>query len=351
MKPPGSRKASLKQLLEDRQKSIHPGAFGNSPSDLIRLERLESGGDLPLVVKPALKGIRLSEWASSSRPLIEELLIKNGALLFRDFKVDSIEEFERLALALSDGLLEYKERSSPRRPVKDRVYTSTDYPEDQRIFLHNENSYQHSWPMKILFFCETPASKGGETPIADCRRILKRINPAIVDLFSQKQWMYVRNFGDGFGLPWETVFQTNDKSLVEEHCRRNGIGVEWTEGNRLRLRSTLPALSRHPGTGEMIWFNHATFFHVSTLDAAMRDGLRAGFNEEDLPANTYYGDGSAIDDSILDELRRAYEDEKVVFPWQRSDVLLLDNMLAAHGRNSYQGPRNILVAMCDPVSR
>ena len=29
--------------------------------------------------------------------------------------------------------------------------------------------------------------------------------------------MYVRNFGDGFGLDWRTVFQTDDRAAVEAH--------------------------------------------------------------------------------------------------------------------------------------
>ncbi len=350
MKESGARKPSLKELMAGKKASL-PKPFAISPSDFITLERLCPQSDLPMMVRPALEGVRLSVWGRINRAFIEENLLRYGGLLFRDFKVDSMEEFESFALALSGSLLEYKERSSPRRQVHGNLYTLTDYPPDRRIFLHNENSYQHSWPMKILFFCETPAQAGGETPIADCRRILRLINPAIRERFWKRQWMYVRNFGDGFGLPWQNVFQTTDKAVVEDHCRRDGIEFYWRDKDRLRLRSVLPAMTKHPGIGDLIWFNHATFFHVSTLESPMRESLMAGFKQEDLPTNTYYGDGSAIEDSVLNELRLIYESEKVVFAWKRGDVLLLDNMLTAHGRNAYVGARNILVAMCSPVSR
>lgn len=46
--------------------------------------------------------------------------------------------------------------------------------------------------------------------------------------------MYMRNFGDGFGLPWQTVFQTTEKAKVEAYCRIHDIKVEWKEGERLR---------------------------------------------------------------------------------------------------------------------
>ena len=205
--------------------------------------------------------------------------------------------------------------------------------------------------MKILFYCERPAQQGGETPIADCRKVLTRIGPRIVERFLDKKWMYVRNFGDGFGLPWQSVFQTSDKRVVEEHCRRNGIEAEWKEGDRLRLRTILPAMTRHPVTGEMVWFNHATFFHVSTLEERVRESLTSEFRHEDLPTNTYYGDGSAIEETVLDQLRAAYNENRVAFSWREGDVLLLDNMLVAHGRNPYVGARKILVAMGESCSR
>ncbi len=340
----------LKERLTARRGAITPRPFSNSQEDFIKVEYLDSGSELPVVIKPKLNGVRLSAWAASNRPLIESQLLKHAGVLFRDFKVDSVEEFQTFAATVSDQLLEYKERSSPRSHVKENVYTSTDYPADQSIFLHNENSYQRSWPMKILFFCETPALSGCETPLADCRKVLRRLAPGLRERFLEKQWMYVRNFGNGFGLPWQTVFQTSDKSVVEAHCRKRRITAEWKEGDRLRLRSVLPAMTKHPKTGEMIWFNHATFFHVTTLEKTLRESLMVEFKEEDLPTNTYYGDGSEIEDAVLEELRRAYEEEKVVFPWRQGDVLLLDNMLAAHGRNPYVGTRRVLVAMAEPFS-
>ena len=69
------------------------------------------------------------------------------------------------------------------------------------------------------------------------------------------------------------------------------------------------------------------------------------FEIEDLPRNVYFGDGSVIDDSVVDELREVYRKLAVNFPWQEGDILMLDNMLSAHGRNPYTGPRKILVTM------
>jgi alpha-ketoglutarate-dependent taurine dioxygenase len=322
-----------------------------SEDELIRTRLLEGGGDLPLVITPAASGINLEAWAASNREFIDAKLLSHGAILFRGFDVNTAADFRRLISVSSGELLEYKERSSPRSHVADNIYTSTEYPPDQRIFLHNENSYQQSWPLKIFFFCDHPPSQGGETPIADCRKVLRRISPETQERFKSKKIMYVRNFGSGFGLPWQTVFQTQDKAKAEQHCRLQAIEWEWLDGDRLRTRQIRPVFATHPRTQESVWFNHTAFFHISTLNKSIAAALLREFKEEDLPANTYYGDGSGIEPEVLDELREAYSREAVAFPWEKGDVLMLDNMFTAHGRAPFTGTRRILVGMAEMIKR
>jgi alpha-ketoglutarate-dependent taurine dioxygenase len=322
-----------------------------SKGNLVRSECLRPDGLLPLVVQPGVNGIDPAAWATTNRPWIEQKLSVHGGVLFRGFNITSVELFRRFIAAVAGTEpLAYGERSSPRMAVGDNIYTSTDYPPTESIFLHNENSYQQSWPMYIFFYCATPASDGGETPIADCRKVYERISPNVRERFIGRKWMYVRNFGDGFGLPWQTVFQTNEPSIVEEHCREHGIRAEWRSGNRLRISAIRNAVATHPRTGEPVWFNHATFFHVTTLQPSIRDALMTDYEGADLPTNTFYGDGTPIEPEVLDQLRDAYRRETVVFSWQANDVLLLDNMLAAHGRAPYTGERKVLVGMAHPYS-
>lgn len=326
-------------------------AISLSQEELVRTGPLRPGQRLPLVMQPGVRGLSLLTWAAGHAAHVEQKLHEHGAILFRNFGVSDAEGFEQFIRAVSGELLEYRERSSPRSRVADNVYTSTDYPKEYAIFLHNENSYQQVWPLKLFFFCQTAPPLGGATPIADCRGVYRRLDPKIVERFAERRWMYVRNFGDGMGLPWQTVFQTTDRAVVEQHCRRAGIEAEWKSGDRLRTRAVRPAVARHPRTGETVWFNHATFFHVSTLEQAVREELLRQFDEEDLPTNTYYGDGSPIEPSVLEEVREAYRQEEVSFPWQEGDVLMVDNMLVAHGRAPFDGPRKILVGMSQPLSR
>jgi alpha-ketoglutarate-dependent taurine dioxygenase len=189
------------------------------------------------------------------------------------------------------------------------------------------------------------------TPLADCRRVLARLSPETRQRFITKEWMLVRNFNDGFGLSWQEVFQTEDRVAVERYCRANRIQVEWKDDLRLRTKATRSAIVRHPRTGEQIWFNHVMFFHVSSFEAGMRNALLQEFGQYDLPSNTFFGDGGVIEADVMDEIREAFERETVMFPWQRGDLLVLDNMLVAHGRTPYEGSRQILVGMAQLVHR
>lgn len=324
-----------------------------SPTELIRTSYFLGRQIIPLIIQPAVANVNLLEWANKNQETIQAMLIKHKALLFRDFEINSPTQLDQFIQATSIGeAISYNDRSSPRHEIsgKGKIYTSTDYPAEQSIFLHSESTYCLTWPQKIYFCCLQPAQQGGETPIADSHKIFQRISPQIRDKFIAKQVLYVRNYNDGFGLPWQNVFQTSDKAVVEEYCRQNAIEFEWKKGNRLKTKQIRPAVIQHPITGVNVWFNHAAFFHVTTLEPNIYQALLAEFCEADLPHNTYYGDGSAIEPETLTEIRAAYQQETVIFPWQAGDILLLDNVQVAHGRTPFKGTRKVIVGMSEPRS-
>ncbi|HKG12065.1 MAG TPA: TauD/TfdA family dioxygenase, partial [Pyrinomonadaceae bacterium] len=274
---------------------------------------------------------------------------KHGAVLFRGFGVDMATEFERLAQALSSSLY-HDNGEHPRKSVSGNVYTPVFYPPEQRVLWHNENSFNHHWPTKIWFGCIQPARRGGETPVADSREVFRRMRPEVRERFAEKGVMYVRNYGSGLGLNWQDVFRTSDRAEVEEVCRRADTRFEWKEGDALKTVAVRPAVVAHPRTGEMSWFNQAQHWHVSCLDPATRHSLLSIFGEEDLPRHCYYGDGTRIEDSVMEEILGVYRRIEVSFPWQKGDVMMIDNILAAHARNQFEGERRIVVAMGDLLS-
>ncbi|WP_442934504.1 TauD/TfdA family dioxygenase [Micromonospora sp. CPCC 205546] len=300
---------------------------------------------LPMVVEN--DGRELTELIAARRTELRASLVEHGGLLFRGFDVGSVEGLDRAVRAFSGEPLPYTERSSPRHAIAGRVYTSTDYPPDEEIFLHNENSYQARWPLTLFFHCLTPPQTRGATPLADVRQVYDRIDPAVREEFVRRRWMLVRNFHADFGTPWQHVFGTDDRAEVEAYAAANRIELQW-RGDGLRTRAVRDAVHHRPGSDAPRWFNHATFFHVSTLGRDLQEGLLAMFGTEGLPANTYYGDGGEIPADVVEHLRAAYRAASVRFDYRLDDVLVVDNMTAAHGREPFTGPRRIAVAMAEP---
>lgn len=347
-----SKKRLMKSLKYQKTnmkfKSVSRKTFKISQAELIKTEIMQPEQSLPLIIKPAVDGLSLLSWVAKNLEFIEMKLLQHGGLLFRGFQIESVPEFENIIRTIAGNLLKYSYRSTPRSQVSGSIYTSTEYPADQLIPLHNEMAYSSSWPMKICFFCVKVAEEGGETPIADSRKVFNGIKSKIREQFLNKKIMYVRNYGEGLDLQWENVFQTNDKSKVEAYCRQAGIEFEWKEGNKLKTSQVCQAIATHPKTGETVWFNQAHLFHISSLEPKVREFLISNFKESELPRNAYYGDGSPFEVSVLDEIREIYRQETITFPWQKGDILMLDNMLAAHGRMPFSGTRKVVVGMAEP---
>ncbi|MBF7140783.1 MULTISPECIES: TauD/TfdA family dioxygenase [Pseudomonas] len=276
---------------------------------------------------------------------INAALARDGGVLLRGFSAMSIQRFHDFAKGFGAPLLSYEFGSTPRSEVEKGVYSSTEYPKHQWIPQHNEQAYTTQWPMKIWFYCDVAPTDRGQTPVADSRAIFRYLDPALRERFEARELMYVRNFGSGLDLPWEQVFNTEDPAQVEAYCREHGIEWEWLEDDCLRIRQRCQAVTRHPQTGEKVWFNQAHLFHISALDAATREALLEIVDEEDLPRNVFYGDGEPIADADLDHVRAVYAAHRLDFPWQQGDVMMLDNMLMTHGRAPFSGDRRVVVAM------
>ncbi len=342
------QKKERKAFKREKFISIAPKAVSLSQEKWIVTDYLQPGQTFPLVIQPAARDIDLVVWAKTNQEFLETELLKHGAILFRGFNVDSVSEFESVAQAICPDLFgEYGDL--PRAGESGKVYGSTPYPPDKAILFHNESSHLHQWPLKIWFFCVQPAQKGGDTPIVDCRKAYQLLTPKLRERLAQKQFMYVRNYTNGLDVSWQDFFRTNDKSEVENYCRKTKIDFEWYDNNGLITRQVRPALAVHPNTGATVFFNQIQLHHIAYLDAEVRESLLSTFGEKKLPRNVFYGDGTPIEDEVIREINKVYQQSQISFPWQQGDILMLDNMLTAHGRNSYSGYRKIVVAMGEMI--
>jgi ubiquinone/menaquinone biosynthesis C-methylase UbiE/alpha-ketoglutarate-dependent taurine dioxygenase/acyl carrier protein len=340
-KPNGSK---VRQFRSTRRRAVDLAQLRTIKTDFI------GSASMPLVVTPDAPDIDLSEWARKNPEFIQSKLLEHGALLFRGFDVNSARDFESFASATCPDLFgDYGDL--PREEVGGKVYGSTPYPADERILFHNESSHMHRWPMLIWFYCVKAGEQGGESPIVDCREVYRNLEPSIRERFERKGLMYVRNFTDRLDVSWERFFQTDDRSKVEEYCRKAGIDFQWTDENGLRIRQRSPAVVKHPQTGEFVFFNQIQLHHVSCLPPSVQDSLRSIVDEQNFPRNVYYGDGSPIEDSVVRYITDLYDRLAISFEWQEHDVLMLNNMLVAHSRNPFSGQRKIVVALGSMVNQ
>lgn len=299
-----------------------------------------------LVIEPRDPSFDYTAWIKRNLIALEESLMVYGGILFRNFGIHAISEFNKFVLMICPDLLEYIYRSTPRTRLGGKIYTATEYPKHRVIPLHNENSYSLKWPKKIFFFCALKSNQGGETPIADSRIIYQMIDPEIREEFERKGVMYVRNYTPGIDLNWQEVFQTDNKSEVNEFCLKHNIKATWNqEGPELTTSQVCQATLVHHVTGEKSWFNQIHLFHPLALDDEERAFLLNELSENALPRQVFYGDGTPIDKDVFQHIWQVFERAKFKFDWQKGDVLMLDNILKAHGREAYEGERKIAVAM------
>jgi len=228
----------------DRRKQIQPISI--SQTELVKIGHLPGREDLlPLVIEPVAEyagTLKLHEWAPDHLDLINRSVLKFGGVLFRNFDTKNQDDFHRFLDTLGVALIQYNESSTPRTQLKNNVYTSTEFPNDQTIALHNELSTSATVPQKIWFFCDLPADEGGQTPIADVRRVYARLSPETRAKFEEKGWKLVRNYGDGFGLTWQDSFHTEDHAVVEKYCREQAI--TWDRMGEVKA-ALLRALQPH----------------------------------------------------------------------------------------------------------
>jgi alpha-ketoglutarate-dependent taurine dioxygenase len=305
---------------------------------------------LPLIATPVgadTSTASLTGWVEASKSEWQPRLLRHGALLFRGFDFQEPEEFEVFAKAFSPDLLRYTGGASPRKIVRGTVYNSTEASKNLTINQHHEGAYLPKMPAMISFFCVQPATTGGRTPLTSARKVTARLPKDLIARFSEKGVLYVNRLHGGIGLgrSWQAQFETTDKAAAEAVLRDKGYEFEWRADGGLTTRVRTNAIRQHPQTGERLWIGQADHWHPSGLEPATRALMRSRMPETEFPFNSFYGDGSALDENDLELIREAIKAELTAFAWQRGDVLVCDNLLVSHGREPFEGDRRVLVAL------
>jgi alpha-ketoglutarate-dependent taurine dioxygenase len=289
----------------------------------------------------------LAGWlAARGADWLTELLAERKALVFRGFGV-ILAAVEPVFNQLVPDRLPYVHGNSPRTKVGGNLYTSTEYPAQFTISMHNEMAYAHRWPSRLAFYCETAAAAGGATPVLDGELWHASLDAEVRDAFAGGV-RYLQNLHDGFGFgkSWQQTFETSDRTVVEEFLKSSQAEWEWgSEG--LRITQHRPATTKHPLTGAEVWFNQADQFHPAGLGDETASELYDILEPDEFPQYVTFADGTPIPDAYIEQIQNRGLDRAVDVDWVAGDVLLIDNVLVAHGRRPFEGSRRVLVAMSD----
>lgn len=293
---------------------------------------IEGGGSLP-------------DYMTAQKTVLDQCLVKNGAILFRGFGVVTASDFDATVASYGEASFTYAESLSNavRVNVTERVFTANEAPPQTSIFLHHEMAQTPIYPSKLFFFCEIAAEEGGATPICRSDILLEQLraqHPALVAEFAVKGVRYTNvmpptdDAGSGQGRSWRSTLNVDSRDAAE--TRLGSLDYEWQWQADDSLRATTPVLDaiRTLDDGREVFFNQLIAAFRGWQDARNSPSKAISFGD----GTPIAADDMAVAITLSDAL--TYD-----LQWQAGDVVLLDNFLVMHGRRPFVGKRRVLASL------
>src|SRR5215207_10256325 len=288
-------------------------------------------------------------WAAAHKDALRAAVVEHGSVLVRGLELRDAAEVNAVFRQLSNGLMIEREAFASRRVYADGVYSSATWPANQPMCMHHELSYRLEVPSLLLFACLSAPERGGATAVSDSPTVLDALPKDLTERFERDGWLLARSYNDEIGATLAEAFGTEDRGAIESYCNTNAIEFAWQPDGGLRTRQRRSAVVRHPMTGQRCFFNQVAFLNEWTIAAEIREYLVDVYGADGLPFNTRFGTGQPLTEEMVEQINAVYEDRTVRESWQAGDLMLVDNIRTAHSREAYEGPREILVGMADPV--
>ena len=288
---------------------------------------------------------RACVWVETNREELAAQLNAHGAILLRDFGINSDHDFDQLIRAFAWPNFTYADSLSNavRRNRTERVFTANEAPADVSIFLHHEMAQTPVYPSRLLFYCEQAADSGGATPICRSDILLDRLRqkaPNFVAMCLAKGVRYSQtmplhdDLGSGQGRSWASTLSAQAQADAEAKLTKLGYTWSWQADQSLSVTTpVLPAI-RELADGRSVFFNQ--------LIAAFRGWKDARNSGE---KSISFGDGTAIEHTDMAVAIELADELSFDILWQTGDVALVDNFLVMHGRRPFQGTRKVLASL------
>ncbi|KAJ1535786.1 hypothetical protein HK405_015519 [Cladochytrium tenue] len=280
-------------------------------------------------------------WAAANRDVLRSRLLKSGAVLFRDFPIDSPADFSDFVEALGVEPLPYVGGAAPRHAVYKAVHTTNESPPDQPIPFHHEMAQVPVYPKTIFFYAEQPAVEGGETPICPSDIAVERLEAVLPEQTRKIEDLGVRYMRvlpeeddntSPIGRSWVSTFQTRDKDEATRKAENLGTTLEWLPtGDVKSISPVLKAIKTYPATGKKVWFNSVVAAYLGWIDS-----------RNDPKKAVTLGSGEYVDPQVIETMSGIMADISVSLPWQKGDVMWIDNEQVLHSRAPFVPPRRIL---------
>ncbi|WP_432115913.1 TauD/TfdA family dioxygenase [Streptomyces sp. S1] len=288
-------------------------------------------------------------WTDAHGKELRDLVAAHGAVLVGGLDLRGPADVEAAVRKVAGRPLRETEGFAARETRGEGVYSSAVWPANQPMCMHHELSYARPCPGLLFFACLEPPADGGATALADAADVLDALPASLVERFEEEGWLLERSYNGEIGATLSQAFGTEDREAVDAYCGAHDIETAWQPDGTLRTRQRRGAVVRHPADGRRCWFNQIAFLSEWTLAPEAREFLIEEYGSGGLPFTTRYGGGDPVPRDVVERINEAYDGATVRRPWRAGDLMVVDNLRTAHSREAYTGPRDVLVAMADPI--
>lgn len=261
-------------------------------------------------------------------------LMSYGFVVLRNFEVD-LHTFSAFVKRHSKRLSLDPARvlhDSQGKPVAQKVDAGTD-----AVGLHCENGNSPFWPDVCWFYCEMPPRQGSQTTVCDGVEVFNELSASARQKLLAHDIVYSRRVPEHL---WKTYV-------------RHGSGDGDVSGDTRALFNKLLSLVNEAGSAEVILHEDESITYRFRTSAVLRHSafnpsFQAFANSIFGPSYNYerpsitFDDGTPLDDTLLDELRRVCDKHTRNIDWEANDIVVIDNRRVMHGRRAIEDTRRTI---------